>query len=88
MTICHTDITKPGVIAFKMADATRVNLFYDANTWNVEKSRVELKEPEDEGIRNNWNNQAIMRITLTSKKPLTKNNSRIKFERADSKLKS
>ncbi|HEU5168446.1 MAG TPA: heparinase II/III family protein, partial [Chitinophagaceae bacterium] len=83
MTVCNPDISRPGVIAFTMADETRVNLLYDANIWNIEKSPVVLKEPEDEEIRKVWKGQTIVRITLTSKKELTRSKTTLKLQKAN-----
>jgi len=83
MTVCNPDISQPGVIAFTLADETRVDLLYDANTWNIEKSPVVLKEPEDEEIRKVWSEQTIIRITLTSKKSLTASKTTLKLQKAN-----
>ena len=83
MTVCDADISRSGIIAFTLEDETRVDILYDANIWNIEKTPVALKEPEDEEIRKVWNGQTIMRITLTSKKLLSKSKTTLKLQKAN-----
>lgn len=61
MTVCETDISRPGKMVFTLSGGGRVYLDYDKR-WKVVRQRVELKEPEDEKIRTSWHNKTLWRI--------------------------
>ena len=67
MSVCDIDITTPGKIVFNLPDETKVYLDYDASSWNINKEKMELITPEDEGLKHSWNGRDIWRILLTAK---------------------
>jgi len=67
MTVCETDISTPGKIIFSLPDQTNVYLDYDKIFWGVSKEKIDLKTPEDEGLKHSWEGKDIWRILLTSK---------------------
>jgi hypothetical protein len=72
MTVQETDITKPGVLVFILPSGKKVNLQYDAAAWTVTKEKMELVSPEDQGLKQTWDNRDIYRILLTAKSPADK----------------
>ncbi len=67
MTVCNTDITTPGKIIFFMPDQSKVYLDYNPALWNIDKERMELSTPEDQGLKHSWDGRDIWRILLTDK---------------------
>jgi len=67
MSVCDIDITTPGKIVFNLPDEIKVYLDYDASSWNINKEKMELITPEDEGLKHSWNGRDIWRILLTAK---------------------
>ncbi|MGN6266059.1 MAG: heparinase II/III domain-containing protein [Ginsengibacter sp.] len=72
MTVCKTDISSPGKIIFYLPDERKVFLDYDAKTWKATKEKIELLTPEDQGLKESWNDRDIWRILLQLKKPFKK----------------
>lgn len=67
MTVCTTDISQPGVIRFTTAHGEKLQLQYNARFWTATIEKMGLQEPEDQGLKANWNHQDIYRILLTAK---------------------
>jgi hypothetical protein len=69
MTICQTDISKPGNIVFTSAEGTKVLLQYDADNWQAGVETIPLTTPEDESLAIKWAGKPIQRVLLTRKSP-------------------
>ena len=67
MTVCNTDISTSGKIAFTYADSKKVVLDYDPASWEVKKEKIELKGTEDRTFKGSWGGKDIWRILLVSK---------------------
>lgn len=67
MTVCLSDITTPGKIIFTLPDGAKVYFEYDKNFWDVEKEKIDLKTPEDQGLKHSWEGMDIWRILFTCK---------------------
>jgi len=67
MSVWNIDITAQGKIVFNLPDETKIYLDYDASFWNINKEKMELTTPEDEGLKHSWNGRDIWRILLTAK---------------------
>ena len=67
MTVCSTDIATPGKIIFILPDQSKVYLDYDKKLWSASKEKMELKTPEDEGLKHSWNGRDIWQVLLTGK---------------------
>jgi len=72
MTVCKTDISSPGKIIFYLPDERKVFLDYDSKTWKASKEKIELVTPEDQGLKESWDDRDIWRILLQLKKPVKK----------------
>lgn len=72
MTVCPTDITRPGKIYFTLPNQKTVTLTYDAAVWSVKKEKMELASPEDQGLKTSWDHQDIYRILLVGNAPAAK----------------
>lgn len=66
MTVCNTDITRPGMIIFTTAKNEKVAMKYDAAEWSVTKEKMPLTEPHEQALKTNWNHKDIWRILLTN----------------------
>jgi hypothetical protein len=65
MTVCPADISVPGSILFSTDQGQKVELRYDQSVWQVQKEEMELKTPEEEGLKASWRHRPITRILLT-----------------------
>ncbi|MDF3077364.1 MAG: Heparinase family protein [Sphingobacteriaceae bacterium] len=65
MTVCETDISKPGQVEFAVAGGKKVYMNYDPKSWTVTKEQVKLETPEDENFKA-WG-KPIWRVLLTAK---------------------
>ncbi|HET7119289.1 MAG TPA: heparinase II/III family protein [Hanamia sp.] len=72
MTVCNTDITTPGKIIFYMPYQSKVYLDYNPALWGINKEKMKLATPEDQGLKHSWDGRTIWRILLTDKS-LTQN---------------
>lgn len=68
MTVCGTDITKPGRIAFNLPGGENAFLDYNEQDWEVKKEKIELLTEEDGKFKSNWDGKDIWRILLIGKK--------------------
>lgn len=66
MTPCTTDIQQTGKIIFNV-EGKRIELQYDAKSWEVSKETLLLNQPDEKRIADNWNNGPLYRILLKSK---------------------
>jgi hypothetical protein len=64
MTICATDISRPGTIIFTTLHGHKLALQY-GDDWQVTKEVIPLVKEEDQGLKQTWHNQPITRILLT-----------------------
>jgi len=76
MTVCKVALIKPGTISFETATHKKVYLDYDAGNWEVTTETIEWNIPEDQGVRQHWDDRTIYRVLLTAKKLSAKGNSR------------
>lgn len=67
MTICNTEMPKPGVVIFD-AEGHKIKLEYDADTWDVTKEIIPTDKPDEVRLANNWGRRVIWRLLLTAKK--------------------
>lgn len=67
MSVCETDLSKPGQIAFILPNKSKVYLDYDAKLWTASKENIELKIPEDQDLKKSWEGKDIWRILLKNK---------------------
>ncbi|MBO9619234.1 MAG: heparinase II/III family protein [Niabella sp.] len=88
MTLCDASVSQPGKIIFTLPDHTKMELSYDAAVWEAEKQPVILDQPEDEEIRQVWNNQTIFRITLKARKQSAKGRGVLYLREPDQKIKN
>lgn len=65
MTVCETDISKPGQVEFTVSGGKKVYMSYDPKSWAVSKEQVKLETPEDENFKA-WG-KPIWRVLLTAK---------------------
>lgn len=70
MTVAAVGIPAPGVILFTTAAGNNVELRYDARAWKAQKEEIELTTPEDQGLKDTWDNQPFTRVLLEVKSPV------------------
>jgi hypothetical protein len=75
MTVCPVDLGKPGKICLVTEGHRTVCLDYDAKEWDATIEKMELTSPEDQGVRQHWDDRAIYRVLLTARKPAMKGSS-------------
>ncbi|HVW61933.1 MAG TPA: heparinase II/III family protein [Puia sp.] len=68
MTVCQVDLTQRGRIVFETDTHEKVRLDYDDAFWDASVEKVDLVNPEDEGIRQRWDGRAIYRVLLKAVK--------------------
>ena len=81
MTVCNTDITSPGKIIFDLSREKKIYLDYDNKIWNINKEKMNLVTPEDQGLKHSWDGRIIWRILLTAKSPVQKKSILYKIHR-------
>src|SRR6185437_3753390 len=72
MTVCNTDITSSGKIIFALPGEKKIFLDYDNRFWDIDKEKMDLVTPEDQGLKHSWDGKTIWRILLTAKLPVQK----------------
>src|SRR6218665_37069 len=65
MTVCSTDISKPGVIVFDTGER-KVTLRYDAKDWRITKEEIQLDKPDEKGLADGWRQTVLYRLLLTN----------------------
>lgn len=68
MTVCAVDVSRPGVVAFETTGGRRVQLSYDATSWEATVEKVEFGIPEEEGVKQHWEGKTIYRVLIKAKK--------------------
>jgi len=67
MTVAPIDIGHPGRIIFTLPDGGKAYLDYDPKLWSVQKEKMELTTPEDQGLKTTWDGKDIWRVVLSGK---------------------
>jgi hypothetical protein len=69
MTICDTDLSKPGSIVFTVPGSSSVTLTYAAAAWDVRREPMSYSAPDEKRLADNWGHRPMWRLLLVNKKP-------------------
>jgi hypothetical protein len=68
MTVCRVDLTQRGKVMLETDTHEKLRIDYDGAFWDASVEKVDLVNPEDEGIRQRWDGRAIYRVLLKAVK--------------------
>ncbi len=79
MTVCETNLSVPGKIAFLTARGEQVTLSYDPALWTVTSDLPSTEGMEYSSFKTKWGGSTIRRIILTARKTSVKGKHAFRF---------